>query len=378
MQESEKRLSILFEQASDAIFVSTLDGRLVHVNGQALQSTGYSREELLGLSVMDVDAETTTPNALSALFSDMPQGEPVSFRSKHQRKDGTIFPVEVTAAKLEIPCGFNIIRIARDITARMQAEKEREDLVKKLKFKNKELQDIVYIASHDLKSPLVNIEGFSNILEADCGNLSDLLAMQIKGDDKSDQIETLLQEGIPQSLGFITRSTKKMASLLDGLLHVSRVGAVEISTESLDMDRIAHEVVGAMEHQISKSKAVVTVEPLPRCIGDAQMMDHVLTNLVGNAVKYLDPTRKGEIRISGKVEDRMSVYCVEDNGIGIATDHQGKIFEIFHRLAPEGSTDGEGLGLTIVTRIIDLLSGEIWVESEAGEGSKFFFSQPFV
>jgi signal transduction histidine kinase len=91
-------------------------------------------------------------------------------------------------------------------------------------------------------------------------------------------------------------------------------------------------------------------------------------------VKYLDPKKDGEIRISGKVEDGMSVYCVEDNGIGIAEGHQGKVFEIFHRLDPEGPTDGEGLGLTIVTRIIDRLGGNIWVESEANMGSKFFFS----
>ena len=108
-------------------------------------------------------------------------------------------------------------------------------------------------------------------------------------------------------------------------------------------------------------------------VADVHMMDHVLTNLIGNAVKYLDPKKDGEIRISGKVEDGMSIYCVADNGVGIAEGHQGKVFEIFHRLDPEGSAEGEGLGLTIVTRIIDRLGGKIWIESEPDIGSKFFF-----
>jgi signal transduction histidine kinase len=108
------------------------------------------------------------------------------------------------------------------------------------------------------------------------------------------------------------------------------------------------------------------------------MLDHVLTNLISNAIKYLDPAKEGKIKISGKVEDGMSIYCVEDNGIGIAPGHQRKVFEIFHRLNPEGSVSGEGLGLTIVTRILDRLGGKIWLESEEGHGSKFFVSLPTV
>jgi PAS domain S-box-containing protein len=255
-------------------------------------------------------------------------------------------------------------------------QKEREQLFKTLEFKNRELQDIVYSASHDLRSPLVNIEGFSSILKTDCGELMKLLADVDKGQDKSDQIEELLSQDIPESLRFITGSTKKMASLLDGLLQVSRVGSVEINSIFLDMNSLTKEVLAAMEHQIQESSASITVESLPGCVGDVHMLDHVLTNLFGNAIKYLDPARKGEIKISSEVKDGMSVYCIADNGIGIAAGHQHKVFEIFHRLDPDGSVDGEGLGLTIVTRIVDRLGGRVWVESEPGKGSKFFFSLP--
>jgi signal transduction histidine kinase len=266
----------------------------------------------------------------------------------------------------------------QDITDRKQAEKQRERLVKTLEYKNGELQDIVYTASHDLRSPLVNIEGFSGELETECGHLMELLAEQSEGRDNTQQIEPIVKEDIPECLRFIKSGAKKMSSLLDGLLQISRIGTVKIKRESLDIDRAVREVLDAMEHQKKVSKITVTVDPLPKCIGDTHMVDHVLTNLISNAIKYRDPAKEGIIRITGKVDGGMSIYCVEDNGIGIASGHQKKVFEIFHRLNPEGSVTGEGLGLTIVTRIMDRLGGKIWLESEAGKGSKFFIALPAV
>lgn len=258
----------------------------------------------------------------------------------------------------------------------MANEQERENLVKILQFKNKELQDIVYTASHDLKSPLVNIDGFSGMLKSDCDQLLELLAEQSGGKDKTEQIESLIKESIPESLGFITGSSRKMSSLLDGLLQVSRVGSVEIKTKSLDINKTVREVLKTMEYQINEKNIRVSVDDLPGCIGDSTIVDNVFANLIGNAVKYLDPTRKGEIKISGKVEDDMSIYCVEDNGIGIEPRYHKKVFEIFHRLNPKEDVGGEGLGLTIVTRVLDRLGGSIRLESEAGKGSKFFIALP--
>jgi light-regulated signal transduction histidine kinase (bacteriophytochrome) len=167
-----------------------------------------------------------------------------------------------------------------------------------------------------------------------------------------------------------------MASLLDGFLQVSRIGSLKIKSVPLDMNSLAKEVLAAMEHQIHQSGAMISVESLPGCVGDMHMVHNVLTNLVSNALKYLDPAKEGRIKISGEVENGESIYCVQDNGIGIAAGHQDKVFEIFHRLNPEGPVGGEGLGLTIVTRAIDRLGGSVWVDSTPGMGSKFFFSLP--
>jgi PAS domain S-box-containing protein len=266
--------------------------------------------------------------------------------------------------------------MAWDIIGRKRVEEDRKKLIKTLQFKNKELRDIVYTASHDLKSPLINIEGFSGELKASCVHLVKLFEDQSAGVNKSRQIEALIKEDIPQCLKFITSGAKKMASLLDGLQQISRIGALKIHSESLDINRIVREVVDAVEHQKKANNITVTVEALPGCIGDTHMLDLVFTNFISNAIKYRDPEKEGLIKISGRVKDSMSIYCVQDNGIGIAAGHQEKIFGIFCRLSPEGSAGGEGLGLAIVIRIMDRLGGKTWVESELGKGSRFFIALP--
>lgn len=284
-------------------------------------------------------------------------------------------------AELELDYGGRCIRatgFTQDITVRKETEKQQEELVKSLEYKNRELQDIVYTASHDLRSPLVNIEGFSGELGADCDQLLELLTERPEKVDAIKQVKSLLKQDIPECLRFINSGAKKMASLLDGLLQISRIGTVKINREYLDIEKLVREILDAMEHQKKVSNTTVTVESLPGCKADAHMMDHVFTNLISNAIKYRDTAKESKIEISGKVDGDMSIYCVEDNGIGISPHHQKKVFEIFHRLNPEGPVKGEGLGLTIVTRILDRLGGKIWLESQPGIGSKFFIALPCI
>ena len=142
------------------------------------------------------------------------------------------------------------------------------------------------------------------------------------------------------------------------------------------MNKLMDEVVGSLNFQAKEAGATISIDELPNCSGDFARTSQIFSNLIDNAIKYLDPDRKGEIRIYGYVDAAQTIYCVEDNGKGIATEHQKLVFEIFHRLDPGDSVKGEGLGLSIVMRIADRQGGRVWLDSKREKGSSFFVSLP--
>jgi signal transduction histidine kinase len=166
-----------------------------------------------------------------------------------------------------------------------------------------------------------------------------------------------------------------MDSLLSGLLRLSRLGQAAVTIEPLDMNEMFANITKSMEYQVKEAGATVDIRSLPSCQGDASQINQVFSNIFDNALKYLDESRPGMIRIYAKTENGQNIYCVEDNGVGIAPEHEKKVFEIFHRLEPDRKS-GEGLGLTIVRHILGRHDGKVWIESEPGKGSKFFVSLP--
>lgn len=274
--------------------------------------------------------------------------------------------------------GFNIMleQIQLRERERDEAETAREKLLEELAEKNKELEQVVYVTSHDLRSPLVNIQGFSKELDA---SLKDLAALLNKIErfppGLKEKFSLIMEEDIPDSLKYILTSAARMDSLLSGLLKLSRVGRAAVSFAAIDMNALLQEVQQAFEFQIKETGAVLEVEDLPPCYGNDMQINQVFSNLLSNALKYLTPGRRGSIKISGHRDNDHVVYSIADNGIGIAREHQQKIFEIFHRLHPQ-DTSGEGLGLTIVNKILSRHNGRIWLDSEPGKGSTFFVRLP--
>lgn len=249
-------------------------------------------------------------------------------------------------------------------------------LLRTLEAKNKELQSILYVASHDLKSPLVNISGFGSELKSHCDEMIEMMAKVAVCEEDKQRLAILLNNYIPESLGFINKGTEKMRGLIDGLLQVSRAGSSKLEVVQLDMNKLIGEVVGSLNFQAKEAGAKISVDDLPKCFGDIAKTSQVFSNLLDNAIKYLDPARKGEIRIYGYVDAAQTIYCVEDNGKGIAPKYQQRVFEIFHRLDPGDSVKGEGLGLSIVMRIADRQGGRVWLDSKREKGSSFFVSLP--
>ncbi len=256
------------------------------------------------------------------------------------------------------------------------ADEARAKLNRSLAAKNKELEDLVYIASHDLRSPLVNICGFSGELASSCRQLTALLDKTAMDEETRRQITALLKEDIPESLHFIEAGTESMERAIDGLLCLSRAGTEEIRIEKLNMNRLLDSIRQSVTFQIQAKDVSFDVTDLPDCMGDENQISQVFTNLIDNALKYLDPNRSAAISVSGKLEDDRVVYRVHDNGIGIPRENHDKVFEIFHRLNPEDSVAGEGLGLTIVARMLERHNGSVRVESEPGQGTTFYVHLP--
>jgi PAS domain S-box-containing protein len=283
------------------------------------------------------------------------------------------FRVRATSVRSAAGQPIRMAGSIQDVAERKQAEQEREHLLRALESKNQELEQIVYVTSHDLRSPLVNIQGFSSELRFACTELEE--RMRVLKPKRDDVLERLLTEDIPEILGFIERSGKKMETLLAGLLKLSRSGRKALDLRHLDMENLIRQVLSDFEFVAQERDLSISVGDLPDCYGDETQLNQVFSNLISNAIKYLESSRPGEIHVSGEAAADRSIYCVRDNGIGIPAAHQGRIFDVFHRLHPDRS-EGEGLGLNIVRKSLDRLSGRVWLESEPGRGSRFYISMP--
>ena len=378
LRESENRFRATFEQAAVGIALVSPQGRWLRVNRKLCGIVGYPEDKLPQVTFQNIthpdDLESDLEFSRQVLAGEI---STYSLEKRFIRMNGSPVWINLTVSLVRdddgVPAYF--IAVIEDIDQRKKTEQERDRLSMGLSQKNDELEQIIYVTSHDLRSPLVNVQGFSRELSVDIKRLLSLWQNTDIAEEIRQQAEPLLNEDIPEALQFIEKSIAKMDSLLNGLLRLSRLGRASLTLEECDMNRLLADVVTTMDFQIKQAGAEVRVGGLPTCLGDRGQLNQLFSNLLGNAVKYLDPARPGRISITGVQEQGRSVYCVSDNGVGIAREHQGKIFEIFQRLNPTGS-EGEGLGLTIVTRILDRLDGKIWVESEEGGGSSFYVSMP--
>ncbi len=282
----------------------------------------------------------------------------------------------ITDQIIRWPDGRDVrFELAINITEVKQVERAYEALSRELARKNRELEQIVYVTSHDLRSPLVNVQGFSRELQASLDDLIQQVITLPMSDAQRAAINVLIEEEIPESLHYILNGVSRMDTLLKGLLRLSRLGRSALTIETLDIQRMVKEILTALDFELKQAVVTVDLQPLPPCRGDAMQVSQVFANLISNALKYLDPQRPGQITIRATRSKGMVIYTVADNGIGLAPEHQEKVFELYYRLDPT-HTEGEGLGLTIVRTIVDRHGGWVGVESTLGVGSQFFVALP--
>lgn len=280
--------------------------------------------------------------------------------------------------QLEKSMGSNDLLLLRTISEifsnaiqRQFSEKQIDTLNNQLIKKNQELEQVIYTTSHDLRSPLVNIMGFGKELQLTIEELNEFVKNESKTEEQLAQLQSIVDVDIPEILEYINSSGKKIDGLLNALLKLSRTGREELHITNVKVKEIVESVLESFEYLIGQEKISVTVEELPSCKADANLLNQVISNIIDNAIKYSHPERTNSLRIYGYEEDAHVIYGFEDKGIGIASENLKSIFQIFYR-EKNNESEGEGIGLSIITKIMDKLDGEIWCTSEYGKGTTFF------
>jgi PAS domain S-box-containing protein len=349
----------LVDTAQAIVLVLDKEGRILRFNSYLEEISGYKLGEVQGKDWCSTFLPKRDHTAVRELFSQA-VGD-IQTRGNVNpivTKDGREREIEWYDKTLKDADGnaVGLLSTGQDVTERKRAEKEREELISELEDKNAELERFMYTVSHDLKSPIITIKNFLGMLEKDAAN----------GDT----------DRMKDDLTRISNASDKMYDLLNELLEFSRIGRVVNPSQEVPFGDLVHEAMEGVAGRLEGSGVQVDVAPdLPVIYGDLARLQEMLENLIDNAAKYMGDQSAPRIEIGARLDSKDKVFYVSDNGIGIDPKYHEKIFGLFDILDPE--SEGTGVGLAIVKRIVEVNGGQIWIESEGtGEGSTFCFTIP--
>ncbi|PXF53564.1 MAG: hypothetical protein C4B56_01440 [Candidatus Methanophagaceae archaeon] len=340
LKEASEFLENVIDNIPDTITIKDSKHRLVMVNKAYCEITGLKKEEVIGKTVYrDKDEEVFQTKRVV----NIPE-------RTYTDRAGKRHYVSVKKAPLVNEAGeiTHVLTISHDITGLKEAEKE-------LEAKNKELEQFTYTVSHDLRAPLLTIQGFIHLLRED-----------LKRNE---------QDKVDKELKYIEDAAKKMEKLLNDTLQLSRIGRVMNPPEEVPFGEIINEALEQTRQQIESSGVKITVaDDFPVVHVDRMRIVEVLVNLITNSIKYMGDQPHPEIFIGYRKDDDEVVFFVRDNGIGIDRSQHEKVFELFYKL--DSNTNGTGAGLAIVKKIIEVHGGRVWIESELGQGCTVCFTLP--
>ena len=361
LRKSEQIFETIVQNITEPVLFIDKDFNILWTNKAFQEQTGYKIEEIIGNKCYRLTHHSETPcqlpNHLCPLAGVQKTGKTATVTHTHFDKKGNELFVEIMVYPVKDEEG-NIIQfvyIYRDITERKRAEKALKQMSDELARSNADLQQFAYTASHDLQEPIMVVAGFVK-----------LLAKRYKGklDEKADEFIEHAIEG-----------TERMQVLIKDLLDYSRVGSTDKSFTPTDCLSALDKAVFNLQIAIKESGAVITHDDLPTVMADSSQLTRLFQNLISNAMKFRGKETP-KIHISAKHKDDEWIFSLKDNGIGIDPKFSEQIFVMFQRLHTKKEYIGTGIGLATCKKIIERHGGRIWVESQHGKGSTFFFSIP--
>ncbi len=362
LKESEERFRSVLDNSHDVIYrFNEQTGIYDYISPSAKNIVGYSPDELMALD-LDASLKMVHPDDRSIMndsLAHLKDTDEVELEYRQRTKNGDYRWISNHMTITKDVDGKPLYRNGniRDITKRKNAEDELKITLNELKRSNQELEQFAYVASHDLQEPLRMISSFTQLLER-------------KYKDKLDT-EAL------EYINFTVDGAKRMQLLINDLLAFSRVNTKGEEFKELDLEKVLDEVLFNLEIVIEENQAIITNDHLPRICADHGQMIQLFQNLLGNALKYRSQNIP-QIHISARKIDKEWMFSVKDNGIGIDPQYNEQIFQIFRRLHTHDEYEGTGIGLAITKKIIQRHKGRIWVESELGKGSNFYFTIPHI
>jgi len=342
LRDLSDKYATLFNSTPDGVWIQDLDGVIQEVNNAYCAMSGYSRAEIVGMPVDQLEAAESPPDIAANIQKVLARGGHDRFESRHRRKDGSVFDVDITALYLEREGGRMAIFV-RDISERKQAERIKDEFIG--------------MVSHELKTPLTVIMGaVSTALDERIGK---------------QEVRSLLEDAVEHS--------EILASIVDNLLELSRQQSnrLMIQAKPADLGEIARSVITGLRSRSAAHRLVTDgLAGLPPALVDPLRARRVIYNLLDNAIKY--SPEGGEVRLFARRDGDHLVVGVSDQGPGIAAEDQAKLFQSFERLAMpvKGAIQGTGLGLRVCRILVEAHGGRIWVQSAKGEGSTFYFTLP--
>jgi PAS domain S-box-containing protein len=362
LREGEEKYRELVEASADAIFLESLDGLLLDCNAAACRMFGYGKDEMLRLGVADL-VPTEVREVLPDVVAAVQAVGGVFIESLNVRKGGEVFPCEVNTKLVVVGGEPRVIVFVRDLSERHQREAEIQRLAEELRRRNaaletanSELEAFAFMVSHDLRSPLVVIDGLLRVL--------------------LEEPQTELPAELVRTLRLMRRASGRMQELIDALFDFSRLALQPLKKQPVDVGCLAQQVWEELLPVEGGREVRIEIGEAPSCEADPSLLRQVLANLLGNALKFSRTREEAVVRVGGVARQGESVYFVRDNGIGFEPASAGGLFDLFSRLQHSEGFEGSGVGLAIVRRIVERHGGRVWAESRPGEGATFLFALP--